>query len=157
MEEATFTKWSAWRDRLELPGIKYPGVYALAVHKHSLADRDFSYVPEIVYFGMTNAVAGLRGRLKQFHNTLNGRLEHGGADRFRYDYSETEALMRCLYIAVLSFKCDARACGPQDLRTMGRVAMAEYECLAQYLGLFGTLPRYNDRKNSPKWSKRSRQ
>lgn len=130
-----------------------PGVYAIAISEVDLAGRRFSWLREIVYVGMTNAVAGLRGRLKQFDNTLNGKRGHGGADRFRHDYPKREDLVPRLYVAVATFDCNVSSIAPADLLIMGDVAKAEYECFAQYAKVFKCLPKYNDRKGSPKPSK----
>jgi len=37
-----------------------------------------------------------------------------------------------------------------DLRKMGEVAMAEYECFARFAEKFGRVPEFNDKKRSPK-------
>jgi hypothetical protein len=36
---------------------------------------------------------------------------------------------------------------------MGDVAKAEYECWAQFVTIFQRLPKYNDKKNAPKFGK----
>ena len=63
-------KWRKWDDREEYEGIKYPGIYVIAISSTELANQKFTYCDEIVYVGMTNAVAGLKGRLRQFDNTI---------------------------------------------------------------------------------------
>ena len=148
-----FSPWIRWDDRNKLPDLKYPGVYAIAISEKALVGKRFSWVKEIVYFGMTNAVAGLRGRLKQFDNTLNGKLGHGGADRFRHNYPKRTDLVARLFVAIAIFECEVNSDTPADLLVMGDVAKAEYECLAQYAKAFKCRPKYNDKKVSPKYSK----
>lgn len=101
---------------------------------------------------MTNSVAGLNGRLNQFHNTISHKSrQHGGADRFLNDHDDYEKLRKTLYVAVAPFKCDVKSNKPADLIAMGNVAKAEYECWAEYANNFDNhLPKYNDKKNSPK-------
>jgi hypothetical protein len=52
----------------------------LAYTTRNIAGKHFSWRKEIIYVGMTNAIAGLKGRLKQFDNTILGKIGHGGAD-----------------------------------------------------------------------------
>jgi len=135
-----------------MAGAKLPGVYVVAVVDSSLAGQEFSWIPEIMYVGMTNAKAGLKGRLKQFDNTIVGKSGHGGADRVRYEYQDYPSLIDRLYVAAVAFECDVKANSPTDLRVMGKVASFEYECLAQYVERFGQLPKFNDKRASPKYS-----
>ena len=153
VDSSRFSKWKAWQSRHEIEGLHFPGVYALAISRTGLAGKDFAWPREIVYFGMTNAISGLKGRLKQFNNTLSGKFGHGGAERFRYDFPLANELFSQLYVAVCPFKCDVRSGSPTDLFVMGSVVKAEYECLAQFAELFGHLPKYNDKKNAPKLGK----
>lgn len=148
-----FSRWKAWQARKELHCKHYPGVYALAISPVDLSDQAFSCIADIVYFGMTNSISGLQGRLKQFDNTIHEKTGHGGADRFRHDFPQSKDLLPQLYVAVLPFECEVATNAPSDLITMGKVAMAEYECFAHYAELFGHLPKYNDKKKSPKFSR----
>lgn len=148
-----FSRWAHWNARSELEGLKFPGVYALAISNHNLSGEQFSWIEQIVYIGMSNAVAGLKGRLKQFDNTIIGKTGHGGAERFRHDYQSYEKLVPLLYVAVAPFECKVTSNAPADLLVMGNVAKAEYECWAQFVTIFKRLPKYNDKKNAPKFSK----
>jgi hypothetical protein len=134
-----------------LKGLQFPGVYALAISKQDLSATVFSWIEQIVYVGMSNAVSGLKGRLKQFDNTIIGKTGHGGAERFRYDFPRHKKLMPLLYVAIAPFKCKVTSKTPSDLLVMGVVAKAEYECWAQFVTIFGRLPRYNDKKKAPKF------
>ncbi len=153
MDSSRFSNWRAWRERDSLEGLNWPGVYAIAISKKNLANERFQLSEDIVYFGMTNAATGLKGRLKQFDNTLNDKPGHGGAERLRYDYQDADAvakLLGSLYVAVAPFECKVTSNEAHDLLIMGDVAKAEYECFALFAGRFGELPRYNNKKSSPK-------
>jgi len=155
MDTKRFSHWVRWAVRDRLEDLELPGVYALAISKHELSGKRFSWIEEVVYVGMTNAVNGLKGRLRQFDNTIMGKqTQHGGAERFLYDYPRQENLVPFLYVAVAPFKCDVTSNRPADLMTMGDVAKAEYQCWAQFADVFGRLPHYNDKKNAPKGSKK---
>ena len=129
MDTRRFSRWIHWARRNELDGLRFPGVYAIAISSSNLSNKKFSWARRIVYFGMTNAAAGLRGRLKQFDNTIIGKTGHGGADRFRHDYPSHKALVPLLYVAVVPFACSVTSNAPADLITIGDVAKAEYECI----------------------------
>lgn len=149
-----FSKWSAFYDRDSLKDTRFPGVYALAISKKNIAGMPFKYSEEIAYFGMTNSKLGIRGRLNQFNDTIRRKRDnHGGAQRFSYDYKDGETLAKRLYVAICPFKCDVTSIARKDLETMGLVAHAEYVALANYAARFRRLPKYNDKKNSPKTDK----
>lgn len=147
-----FGKWHPWHKRRELPTC--PGVYAIARSSGVLSGKSFALRDDIIYFGMTNAVSGLRGRLEQFDTTISGkRLSHGGADRVRQGYRSYSRLTTKLYVAVAPFVCDPTSNLPADLRTMGAVVRFEYLCLAAFVERYGRIPRFNDKAKSPKYSK----
>jgi hypothetical protein len=125
----------------------------LAISTINLSNRSFDWSSRIVYFGMTNAISGLKGRLKQFDHTINGKTGHGGAERLLSDFRSTSDLSSVLYVAVMPFECRVASNQPSDLRTMGSVSKAEYDCFAHFVERFGRLPKYNDKKNSPKFKK----
>ena len=156
MKTSLFSSWKNWSDREDLGNLSNPGVYALAISDEDISDQQFNWIQQIVYFGMTNSVAGLKGRLKQFDNTIIGKTGHGGADRFLYDFPAAKDLNACLYVAVRRFKCDVGSNSPDDLVTMGNVAKAEYECFAEYVTIWGSLPKYNNKQEAPKFSKTQR-
>lgn len=145
-----FTEWARWTDRTDLAGLAYPGVYALAISSIDISGNAFSWVPEIVYIGMTNAKGGLKSRLSQFDNTIKGRDGHGGGRRVRFKHQDCATLTPTLYVSVRSFACDVTSEDPIDLRTMGEVTKHEYECFALFTEKFGCLPEFNDKKRSPK-------
>lgn len=135
--------------------MKYPGVYAIALSADPadhIAGSAFSWRSDIIYIGMTNAASGLRGRLKQFDNTIVGKTGHGGADRVRYKHRDYGILCQGLDVAVAPLKCDVTSNTPTDLRIMGEVAQFEYLCFAHFVELFGRLPEFNDKKEALKYS-----
>lgn len=152
MMERKFVKWIKWENRNHLTGIKYPGIYCIAISESDLSGHDFSWIREIKYIGMTNSQAGLKGRLKQFDDTIHGKTGHGGADRFRYKYRDYKNLVDKLFVSVCPFICDVKLNTPENLRIMGEVAKFEYECFATYIENFSYLPEFNDKEKSPKFS-----
>jgi hypothetical protein len=152
MVENKFTPWKKWANRDNLPDIEYPGIYCIAISESDLSEQDFTWIREIKYVGMTNSRAGLKGRLKQFNSTINGKTRHGGADRFIYRYHDYQDLVNRLFVSIHPFKCGVESNDPENLRTMGDVAKFEYECFATYVEKFGCLPEFNDKRKSPKFS-----
>ena len=55
-----------------------------------------------------------------------------------------------LFLSISPFLCDLSSVSPSDLRIVGRVVQAEYECFAQFAEHFGRLPEFNDMERSPK-------
>lgn len=101
---------------------------------------------------MTNAVKGLKSRLKQFDNTIIGKSGHGGADRVRYEFEDYNKLINKLYVSVQAIECDVTLITPENLKRMSEVTKLEYDCFAKHVELFGKLPKFNDKKSSPKYS-----
>ncbi|OIQ27987.1 MAG: hypothetical protein BM564_11370 [Bacteroidetes bacterium MedPE-SWsnd-G2] len=150
-----FTNWVKWVDRNTLEGINYPGIYCIAVSSNSL--NTFSFIPELEYIGMTNSKRGLKSRLRQFDDTIKKkRTNHGGADRFLYEYEDYETIKDNIYVAICSFECDTKSPTPNDLRIMGKVAKCEYDFWAAYIEENGRYPKFNDKNVSPKYSKQNK-
>jgi hypothetical protein len=145
-----FSKWARWQERNSLYGIKFPGVYAIALSDKNIDSKAFSWIPEIIYVGMTNAQGGLKSRLQQFDNTVNGKEGHGGGHRVRFKHTDYQKLTPRLYVSVWPHECDVKSNLPADLRIMGDVLKLEYECFAAFVEKFGQMPEFNDKKNSPK-------
>ncbi len=152
MKISNFSKWQKWDQRDKLDGLKYPGVYALAISSKNLSNTSFLLIENIVYFGMTNSIQGLKGRLRQFETTIKAGANslHGGAERFRFKYPSYDELTKKLYVSVNYINCNVKSNKPEDLYKMGEVANFEYICLAEYVRNFGHLPKFNDKKKSPK-------
>lgn len=146
-----FTNWVKWEKRNNLEGINYPGIYCIAVSKKAL--NKFNFIEELEYIGMTNSKGGLKSRLHQFDDTIKiKRTNHGGADRFLFEYENYEEIKDNIYVAVCSFKCNTKNPTPVDLRIMGEVAKCEYDCWASYIEKNGRYPKFNDKLKSPKYS-----
>lgn len=152
MDTKNFSNWYKWENRDTAKDIKSPGIYIISVTENDIEGQEFEWLPEIEYVGMTNSVAGLKGRLKQFDNTISGKTGHGGADRFRYEYQNYRELIKKLYVSVIPFNCDVKSNSPEDLRIMGEVAKFEYDCFAKYVELYEKLPKFNDKKGTKKYS-----
>ena len=152
MYETDFSNWYRWEHRNTLDNVKFPGIYILAISDTDITGSDFSWIPSIVYIGMTNSISGLKGRLKQFDNTIVGKTGHGGADRFLYKHQDYDELVLKLFVAVSTFPCKVKSNQPDDLETMGLVAKFEYDCFAEFVRQFGKLPEFNNKKASPKYS-----
>jgi hypothetical protein len=151
--ENSFSLWYRWDARCEYSGIAYPGIYIVSISNEDISGLPFTFRSDIVYIGMTNAVAGLRGRLVQFDNTIAKKhCQHGGADRFLYKHQDYVTLAKSLYVALRHFECKPARETPSDLRAMGSVVSAEYECMAYCVEKFDRLPEFNRKKESPKYS-----
>ena len=151
--ERYFSSWHKWSDRESYAGIKYPGIYIAAISSQPLTGKPFSYSDKIVYVGMTNSVKGLKGRLIQFDNTIAmAHCQHGGADRVLYRHQDYEKLKKKLYISMRHWQCNPANPTPKDLRTMGKVAAAEFELFALCIENLGDLPEFNRKKQSKKYS-----
>jgi hypothetical protein len=59
--------------------LKLPGIHAISISDAALAGKPFDWTPEIVYFGMTNSLSGLAGRLKP--STAVSMVDQGTAVR----------------------------------------------------------------------------
>ena len=159
MDNHYFSKWLRFNDRNEFNkiGWEFPGVYAIAYTEENLSNKKYNLIKDIVYFGMTNSIAGLKGRLDQFSNTIyEKRTQHGGAERFCHNLSKEDKNWKDkLYVSIMIFHdCDVKSNKPNDLLIMGDVAKQEYICWAQYVEKFNVMPRFNDKKNNPKKDKK---
>ncbi|MDK2831239.1 hypothetical protein V7O61_07490 [Methanolobus sp. WCC1] len=148
-----FAKWEKWENRNILSGINYPGIYCIAIAEYDISGKNFEWIPDITYIGMTNSKGGLKSRLKQFDNTIRWKEGHGGACRVRRKYPIYRELVSKLFVSVFSFHCDVNQINPQNLRIMGDVAKHEYDCIAAYVEIFGEQPEFNDKDRSPKSDK----
>ena len=106
MHEERFSTWGRWVERNDHVSIAQPGVYAIALTSETLTGREFSWRKDIIYIGMSNALAGLKGRLRQFDRTMAGKLAHGGADRVRFKHRDYAAFSKRTYVAVAPFECN---------------------------------------------------
>jgi hypothetical protein len=150
-----FSNWRMWKDRNNLIGKdKCIGIYCIAYSEKDISNNLFGWIPQIVYIGVTNSIGGLKSRLLQFHKTIEGKLQHGGADRFKegYRHLSSNVIFSNLYVAVCPFYCNVESNEEKDFHIMGEVAKSEYVCFAEYVKHHGKLPKFNDKKNSKKFS-----
>ena len=148
-----FLNWINWSSRNTLDGIRFPGIYCIAVTESDISNDSFQLIREIKYIGMTNSKGGLKGRLNQFDNTLKDKLQHGGADRFWYKHHDPyDELVQKMFVSVWVFECKVDSKEYEDLLTMGEVAKSEYICFAEYVKEHGELPKFN-KQDAPKYSK----
>lgn len=146
----SFTKWEKWGNRNKLQSTHLPGVYAIALSHKDISGTAFSWRREVIYIGMTNAKGGLKSRLQQFDNTIKGGEGHGGAQRVRHKYPDYRRLVPRLYVSISPRQCNVLSNKPSDLRIMGKTAKDEYEGFALFVEKFDHLPKFNDKKRSPK-------
>ena len=73
------SKWCAWTERQNIPGINDPGVYAIARRVKRGARPDLCS-KRIIYVGYTEQT--LRGRLNAFDRASEGRRGHAGGSSF---------------------------------------------------------------------------
>lgn len=134
-----FSLWQPWNQRQALPGIKFPGVYAIAKTETDLAGKPFVWQEDIIYIGVTISKKGLKGRLTQFDRTIrNKNTSHGGAHRVRFKYPDYHTLAARLFVAAIDVRCNVES------------LWLEYHCFAEYVNHFGHLPEFNDKELSPK-------
>ncbi|GIZ07914.1 hypothetical protein [Flavobacterium sp. UMI-01] len=151
MENYKNSNWIKWENRNNLEGIKYPGIYIIAVTSENIEGQSFKMIENIEYIGMTNSNGGLRSRLNQFDSTIKRiRLHHGGAHRFIGKYWNYEEVKNNLYISICPFKCSNDKKNMDDLLAMGEVAKAEYIFWIKYIKEYGRYPLFNDKNKSPK-------
>jgi hypothetical protein len=149
-----FSSWIKFNDRkaLEENDWEFPGVYAIAISEKDISKTKFCYIKEIVYFGVSPENS-LKGRLNQFKTTINPKNKskpHGGAVRF-VDNIKGKKWRSQLYVSIMPFtKCDVKSKKANDLKMMGEIVRQEYICLAEYVGKYKELPRFNNENLSPK-------
>jgi len=150
-----FSNWFQWVERKQLGTVlNYPGIYAICSSPNrNLHNEPFEWRENMIYIGMTNSVNGLKGRLKQFDNTMQGKTGHGGADRVRFKHQDYNEFISSAYVAVCYIECDVTSNRPVNLRKMGKVAENEYLAIAEYVERFNKLPEFNNKKESKKFSK----
>ena len=153
---------------------KHPGIYAIAIDESDSMDgKKFHFEDisrKIVYFGMTNSKDGLRGRLKQFFNTIykcNGTSQHGGACRFcthaekKIDKKWKEKLFfstypfkKCIVDELGSGNIKGKIIGeekaPEMFEFMGKVALTEYLCFTHYVRKNREMPKFNNKSDNEK-------
>jgi hypothetical protein len=49
MIDKDFSQWTKWEDGNFLNGIKYPGIYCIAISETDLSEQDFEWISKITY------------------------------------------------------------------------------------------------------------
>ena len=161
MIQGTFSNWvhinieyELLRNKLKLAGHYVPGIYAIAYSNDDLDGREFDYIEDIVYFGLSLNKRGLQGRLYQFFNGINGKKNiHSGAERMFHVLSKEDknwknniyiSLLSCIYCAVkfISPKGNITQEDCINLKYMGEISKQEYMCLFEYAKRYNKLPRF---------------
>ncbi len=147
----TNTKWYRWSDRNKITNKNQPAVYFIAYSEKDISDKDFSFIKEIVYIGMTISLNGLKGRLDQFEAAMKGKDGvHGGAERVRFKYKDSGKFFEKTYISAKIFALSDTRETADDWRTKGDCVRHEYKSFADYIDKFKCLPEFNDQKKSKK-------
>jgi hypothetical protein len=120
VHEERFSAWRPWAKRNDHEGITRPGIYVIAHSSGALAGCRFSWRKDVIYVGMTNAKAGLKGRLNQFDRTMAGKLAHG--ERTGAVCTAGTPGSAGGPTSPWLFECDPESHLAKDLRTMGDVA-----------------------------------
>jgi hypothetical protein len=147
-----YSKWHTWENRNKIPEVKEPGIYYVAYTENNIAGNSFSFIPEIIYIGMTISKKGVHGRLAQFRHAIvnKGDGVHGGAERVRFRHKDSELFLANVYIAICSFPLTPSKDTADDWRQKGECVKHEYVSFAEYLDLYGELPEFNDQERSKK-------
>ncbi len=136
-----FTSWTKWESREELPGIAAPGVYAIAITEKDIGGQKFKWVPEIVYFGVSDEI---KGRLKNFHRVISQKaINHSGARKLTKQYPDYSILLPRLYVAIHTIGRTSFQKSPDCWKKLGDARQLECYCIAEYLKLYGQNPRFN--------------
>lgn len=117
---------------------KYPGVYVIAWSDNETLIEKYVLWEDIYYIGMSNAKAGVQGRLKQFSNGITNGIGHSAANRWYREINRNESYKlenkQKFYFAYILIDCNVHKenRSPHDLRKMGEVTKLEYELMSLY-------------------------
>ncbi|MCP4373702.1 MAG: hypothetical protein GY797_37220 [Deltaproteobacteria bacterium] len=97
--EIEFSKWTKWKNREALKGIRHPGVYLLA-HFDVAPDKPANpTTKQIIYIGET-CNQNLRKRWYQFNRSaFEGKIGHSGGSTYRQVFDNLD---KNLYVAAFS-------------------------------------------------------
>lgn len=145
------TKWVAWKNRNTISLKDQPAIYFIAHISENLEKKEFKYIEEIVYIGMTISKKGLKGRLDQFEKAMRGSDRvHGGAERVRFRHADADLFFENTYVSACIFELSKTRDTPHDWRKKAECVGHEYNSFAMYLELFDKLPEFNDHAKSKK-------
>lgn len=127
-----------------------PGVYALAYTNVLAVKRPVNDLRSIFYVGMSRAIGGVKNRLGQFLNGIEGKGGHSGANRFFGDYAGGVPFSawkdrKRFFAVVLTIPCEVKPAlrTPCDLRQIGHVTCLEYYVRALIKEKTGEEPALN--------------
>ena len=145
------TKWVPWAKRHTISNKNQPAIYYIAHLNQNIEDKDFSYIKDIVYIGMTISKSGLKGRLEQFEKAMYGSDGvHGGAERVRFKHKDANSFFENTYVSACIFELSDNRDTSNDWRIKGDCVGHEYKSFAEYLDQHDKLPEFNDQKISKK-------
>jgi len=147
----TNTKWFSWKNRDHISNKNQPAIYYIAHSNENIEGKDFSYIEEIVYIGMTISKNGLKGRLDQFEKAMKGSDKiHGGAERVRFKHKDVDSFFKKAYVSACIFELSNEKNTSEDWRTKGECVGHEYKSFAAFLDQHHNLPEFNDMNRSKK-------
>lgn len=146
--ESKWKKWDEFKNET-----RNPDVYVICLNKSDISGTNESiYTDSVVYIGMTISKNGLRQRLSQFNNVINGKSGHGGADRFMNDFKLKD--LANIYYKIFEFPIEQLPVGSEEYYLVhGEVVKFEFVLFAKCMKYRNTLPKYN-LMSSPKKSKK---
>lgn len=128
-----FGQWCHWSEIGQIANLNFPGVYALAITSEHLSGKSMKY-NQVSYIGMSNSLAGIKGRLSQLNRSINGKFGHSGGRSIRNKYGvyiDWKANLY-LYVSICPVICDVSKRSVKDLQLMGAVSYMEYEAFSLF-------------------------
>jgi hypothetical protein len=120
-----------YKNKNSIPDLNEKGIYFIFMNN------------EIEYIGMScNNKEGLKSRLKQFDEALNGiKGRHSGGERFFKEYGK-EKVMEEAEIKIITFKDNNQSPAAQ-YKLNGDIKQAECYSIAEFIEKTGQKPRFN--------------
>lgn len=143
-------KWTKWENRSQIPQIREPGVYFIALSGQDISGQTFCVIEEIIYIGVSISQKGVLGRFYQFQKAMEGKNGvHGGAERVRFKHTNAKTFFESAYICVKPFPLTEND-PVYNWKQKGECLKQEYVSIANYLEQFGRVPEFNDQNRSKK-------
>lgn len=130
--ELSFSSWVSWANRNSIPDGNSPGVYLVAVSAEDLAGKAVEW-SHVSYIGMSNALGGIKGRLRQFDRAIQGNGGHSGGNKAFDVWKHYSAWADQVFVSAMPVPCNPWRRTPEDLQRMGLVTFLEYEAFSAYL------------------------
>ena len=136
-----FSPWIRWIDRATLPNIQSPGVYAIAVSSRDIHGENFSWHEQIAYIGHSD---GIIKRLRTFDAVLLMKQDkHSGAKKMRQKYTDYDALVEKLYVAIAPIGQGRVIKSADCWRRIGDARKLECDCFASFHEKYQRMPEFN--------------